>query len=359
MKVLWLTNLPSPYRVAFFNELGKLCDLTVLFERQSSDERNDSWKNYEFNNFKSVFLKGINAGPSTALCLEVVKYLSKNYNRIIVHDFSTPTGILAINYLKLRKIEYFIESDGALIHAESKKKKLLKKLLLNGAVKYFSTAEINDQYFVNYDIPKSRIVRYPFSSISNGDILFSVSSAEEKKHIRSQLGMRERLIILAVGRIIPGKGYDILIEAAKLLSKKIGIYIVGGKAPQEYIAEIEKNKLYNIHFVDFQLKNSLNRYYIAADLFVHPTRSDIWGLVINEAMARGLPVVTTNKCVAGLELVKNGVNGYIVPVNDEEALAKAIQDVLSNIQAMSEESLKIIKNYTIENMAKIHFDFFK
>lgn len=358
MKVLWLTNLPSPYRVVFFNELGKLCDLTVLFERESSDERDDSWNNYELNHFKAFFLKGINVGPSTALCLEVVKYLSKKYNRIIIHDFSTPTGILAINYLKLRKIKYFIESDGALIYAENKTKKLIKKILLNGAAKYLSTAEINDQYFANYDIPKNRIVRYPFTSISNRDILSSSISPEEKKNIRSQLGMHEKQVIIAVGRIIPLKGYDILIAAAKVLSKDIGIYIVGGEAPQEYITEIEKNNLYNIHFIDFQLKKTLVRYYDAADLFVHPSRSDVWGLVINEAMARGLPVVTTDKCVAGLELVKNGVNGYIVPVNDKEALAKGIQNVLSNTQAMSEESLKIIKNYTIENMAKRHFELF-
>ena len=47
-KILWLTNIPSPYRVAFFNELGKQCSLTVLFEKASSDVRDDDWKNYSF-----------------------------------------------------------------------------------------------------------------------------------------------------------------------------------------------------------------------------------------------------------------------------------------------------------------------
>ena len=44
MNILWLTNIPSPYRVNFFNELGKYCDLTVLFEKKASDERDKSWK---------------------------------------------------------------------------------------------------------------------------------------------------------------------------------------------------------------------------------------------------------------------------------------------------------------------------
>lgn len=359
MKVLWLTNLPSPYRVCFFNELGKLCDLTVLFERKLSDERDASWSNYNFIYFKAVFLKGIKVGISTALCPEVIKYLNKRFDRIIIHNFSTPTGIFAINYLKLRRIEYIVESDGGFVKIESKWKKEFKKTLLNGAIKYFSAAEINDDYFVNYGISKDRIVRYPFTSIYNHDILSAVPSQEEKKNIRSQLGMTEKVVVLAVGRIIPLKGYDILLEASKLLSDDIGIYIVGGNAPQEYIDEIEQSRLFNIHFVDFQLKESLSQYYMAADLFVHPTRSDVWGLVINEAMAKGLPVVTTDKCVAGLEMIENGINGYIVPVNNKDELAVAIKDTLFNIYEMSNESLKTIKNYTIEKMANSHFELLK
>ena len=359
MKVLWLTNIPSPYRVDFFNELGKLCELTVLFERESSEERNISWKHFESLNFKSVILKGFKVGASTALCPEVIKFLNKGFNRIIIHDFSTLTGILAINYLKFKKIEYIVESDGGLIKSESKWKKIFKKRLLNGASIYFSTGKMNDDYFVKYGISKDRILRYPFTSIFNRDILSSIPSFKEKKSIKDQLGITEKIIILAVGRMIPSKGYDVLIEASKFLSKDIGIYIIGGKPPHEYIDNIENNKLYNIHFVEFQLKDSLNQYYLAADLFVHPTRTDVWGLVINEAMAKGLPVVTTDKCVAGLEMIKNGINGYIIPVDDKEALIKAIQNTISNIQYMSEESLKMIKNYTIERMAKIHIEFLK
>ena len=46
MKILWLTNIPSPYRVKFFNELGTKCDLTVVFEKRSSSERDESWKKF-------------------------------------------------------------------------------------------------------------------------------------------------------------------------------------------------------------------------------------------------------------------------------------------------------------------------
>lgn len=92
----------------------------------------------------------------------------------------------------------------------------------------------------------------------------------------------------------------------------------------------KKLKLTNVHFIDFMPKKELADYYRAADIFVLPTREDIWGLVINEAMAYGLPVVTTEKCVAGVEMVCEGHNGYIVPVENTDALKKAILKTLKS-----------------------------
>ena len=106
-------------------------------------------------------------------------------------------------------------------------------------------------------------------------------------------------------------------------------------------------------------KEELVRHYKAADLFVLPTREDIWGLVINEAMAYGLPVITTDRCVAGLELVEEGVNGYIIPVEDEKALAKRIEACFaSDYRAMGDKSLEKVRPYTIENMVKAHLNIF-
>lgn len=74
-------------------------------------------------------------------------------------------------------------------------------------------------------------------------------------------------------------------------------------------------------------------------------------------MAFGLPTVTTDNCVAGLELVEEGVNGCIVPVDDVEALANAMNRVLAaDSQQMGEAALAAAGRYTIENMAKAHLE---
>ena len=91
-----------------------------------------------------------------------------------------------------------------------------------------------------------------------------------------------------------------------------------------------------------------------------PTREDIWGLVINEAMAYALPVITTDRCVAGLELVRSGTDGYIVPVEDAPALAEKMDVVLSGaMEAMGASALERIRSYTIENMARVHAQVFE
>jgi len=103
----------------------------------------------------------------------------------------------------------------------------------------------------------------------------------------------------------------------------------------------------------------LNKYYDMADLFVLPTREDIWGLVVNEAMARGLPIITTDNCGAGVELVRD--NGVIIPTESVDELAKAINNFISDkrlLSQMSAQSLKIIKAYTIESMVKAHLAYF-
>lgn len=362
MKILWLTNIPSPYRVDFFNELGKLCDLTVLFERSSSSERDESWNNYKFESFKGIIMKGINFTADKAFTLGFIKYIKQNnYDHIVISNPLTPTGIAAMEYLKVNKIEYSIESDGAFPKEGKSFKETVKKQVLKGAKKYFSTADIHDQYYLKYGATSESIVRYPFTSLKEKDILKKPIEKTEKNKYRTMLGMKEEQIVLSVGRFIYLKGFDVLLRAAKDLSKDVGIYIVGGEITEEYTKLKNELELDNVHFIDYKNKDELSNYYKAADLFVLPTRSDAWGLVINEAMAVGLPIVTTNKCIAGLELIKNHINGFIVEADEPYELYNRMKDILENEGLMKEiNNNNIYKStvYTIERMALTHKNIF-
>lgn len=128
--MLFLTNVPSPYRVDFFNELGKQCDLTVLFEKTTSDERDNSWRNYKFENFKGIFLKGFSLNADTALSFEVIKYVKdRKFDKIICTNVASPTGMIAIQYMKQHKIPYFIEGDGGFAKSGYGFKEHIKSIL--------------------------------------------------------------------------------------------------------------------------------------------------------------------------------------------------------------------------------------
>ena len=141
--------------------------------------------------------------------------------------------------------------------------------------------------------------------------------------------------------------------------RDVDFYFVGGSPTEEYLRLQQENHLKNVHFIGFCDKEKLKEYYQASDIFVLPTREDIWGLVINEAMANGLPVITTDRCVAGLELVRDGENGYIVPVGDVDVTTDAIQKVFQgDIEQMGLKSLETAQRYTIEAMADAHMRVF-
>lgn len=360
-RILFLTNYASPYRVNFFDELGKYAEVTVLFSDRCENilHRDAKWFVDGQGGFRAVYLKGICRMADEQLCPGVCKWLTRDYDAIVVAGYASPTVVLAMLWMRLRGIPFYMEVDGGLIRQEGKTKYLVKKTLVTLAKRWLSTGTHTTQYLVHYGAKEAQIQEYPFSSLYEEDILTEVVSREEKLALREQLGIPEKKVILSVGQFIHRKGFDVLLHAAKKLDSETGIYIFGGEATQEYYVLRETLGLTNVHFWGFRPKEQLALVYKAADVFVLPTREDIWGLVINEALAYGLPVITTDRCVAGLELVEDGVNGYIVPIDDPETLGEKISAVLrSDMAKMGEASLRKIRPYTLENMARTHMTYF-
>lgn len=358
MKVLYLTNLSSPYRVDFFNLLSKYCDLTVLFERKIAGNRNDEWYNNTFD-FNGIFLKSRNIGNEASISFEVVKYLKQKYDLIILGGYSTPTAMIASMYMKVHKISYVLNADGGFInYDEGKVIKFIKTFFISSAKYWLSSGKETNKYLIYYGAKKNRIYDYPFTSLKAIDILNEPVLKTEKEKLKREFGVPYNKVMLSIGQFIPRKGFDWMIESYRDLNRDIGIYIIGGKPTKEYLNLKRKYKMDNLHFIDFQDKEVIKKWYQLADIFVLPTREDIWGLVVNEAMAQGLPVITTDKCIAGLELIDNGENGYIVKCEIEKELFNITNKII-NVNEIQYEKLSIsaiqsIKNSTIENMVEKH-----
>ena len=150
MKVLYITNLASPYRVNFFNELNRYCDLTVLFERKKADDRNDEWYNNEFN-FNGIFLKSKSIGNEASASFDIIKYLRKDFDIIILGGYSSLTAMIASVYMRMHNIPYILNADGGFINYDEKKlKKIVKTFFISSAKYWLSSGNETNKYLVYY-----------------------------------------------------------------------------------------------------------------------------------------------------------------------------------------------------------------
>ena len=359
--VLTITNVAVPYRVDFFNEISQYVHLEVIYEQsiEQQTHRDASWFVKKDLKYDVISIRNKSNRISY---FKLFKELRKHRNSVVfMMGYSRPVARAALIWLKLHKIPYVLTCDGGFVRNESFIKRSIKRFFISGASLYLSTADESDAFFQYYGADKNSIKRIPFTTLFERDILSIPPTMNEKIEIRKELNIPEKRVIISVGQFIYRKGYDVLLNACKYIDSSYGVYIIGSDATKEYLDMREQLDLRNVHFVGFKSKEELKKYYMAADLFVLPTREDVWGLVINEAMANGLPVISTNKCIACVELVKNGVNGYIVPVNDSNKLTQSIieaMNVIENSNRMSVESLNRIRDYTIEKMAQCHYEYF-
>jgi glycosyltransferase involved in cell wall biosynthesis len=142
------------------------------------------------------------------------------------------------------------------------------------------------------------------------------------------------VVFLFCGQMIARKGLDLLLAAFDRLvatGANVQLLLIGREADlPRFIQAVSASARERIRYEGFQAPESLPEYFGKSDVFVLPSRHDGWGVVVNQALAAGLPVITSDAVGAGLDLVENGVNGMCVPANDVESLYRALETVAAS-----------------------------
>lgn len=161
--------------------------------------------------------------------------------------------------------------------------------------------------------------------------LVEQKSPIDKNKIRAQFGVPpDALVFVFVGTLLYLKGVDILLDAfAKVRSSLPNSYLWivgpdGGELNSLYTQTKRLGVSERVIFISERQPKELVELYAASDIFILPTRKDVWGKVLVEAALLGLPLITTTATGAANSLVKDGHNGFVVPVNDTDALANAM-----------------------------------
>jgi len=171
--------------------------------------------------------------------------------------------------------------------------------------------------------------------------------------IRKKLNLDGKIAFIIVGQLIPLKGILNLLNAWKELPNAIQMelaLIVIGNGPQreDILRFIKQNNIPNIFLLGQKPYEEVINYYYSSDVFILPTLQDLFSLVVMEAMACGLPVLTTIYN-GSRELIKEGVNGYIFDSTNILDMKRIIISIFSEkdkLAYMGKESLKIITNYS-------------
>lgn len=355
--------MASPYRVDFFNELGKHCDLYVFFEMKSSSGRDDSWISDKYKNFTPIFLKGISYSSECAYCPSIIREYKNIKPEInVVCNALSLTGIKLINYFIKRKIDYIIEGDGAFDKSSSKIKTIIKKKVFSNAKKLFYTSEEHKRYLLRYGGEEPKLIKYPFSSIKESEIISIDQKSTGKEKTRVELNLNKYdFIFLTVSRFLDLKNIETIIRAfgkSKITNSKL--LIIGGQPTKSYKEIIEEYKIENIVFLPFMPKEEVFKYMIASDCFVFASLSDVWGLVINEAIANGLPVISSTTTLSSVELKTNGAKISLFDGMDVDKLSKLMIDYRvkseDEIRDIEGANIETAHKFTIEKMVMRHVE---
>lgn len=352
--ILVQTLFPAPYRVAVFDRLSRGHQLFVVFERSFDIARNNEWFVFDFS-FESVTLSS--KGGRKRYWRELRRL--RAYACVLVYEYATPGSILLMIRCLWVGIPYAINCDGA-VPRPRRLRDLVKRYFIQRASVCLAGSQSAVEYFRAYGAIPSQIHRHPFTSLAADDVFSAPPGHHERARLRDELGLpSDKMVFASVGNFIPRKGFDVLLEAWLQIPPDAHLVIIGeGPLEPMYRSFIATNRLSNVTIVPFQRPEALRAYYRATDVFVLATREDVWGLVVNEAMSCGLPVITTDQCMAGVELIGDSAGGFIVPSERPDLLIEALRSTLEMNQSeradLGRRNLDTISRYTYEAVATAH-----
>jgi glycosyltransferase involved in cell wall biosynthesis len=353
------------YRLPFFKALAQLYDLVIFFTDASSVEG--------LQGVKYEVLKRPLKGLSAISFLQADVFVPGLISRLMVRDYDVVVGgvfdVATFFVAKIRRKPFILWSETwHFSERESFTFRLLKpvfRLLIAHSDAILVPSQMFKEEKMSLGAPEKKTFIMP--NVSN--ICVTASDYSEAEKLRAKLGLNEKRGILFVGRMDELKGVQYLLEAfAKLVSDRddIALICVGDGPFRQRLESLCKalhidDRVHFIGWVDPEIVRNkyIIPYYLSCDVLVVPSiflrgKPDACPLVVNEAMGCGKAVIATAAVGSAHAMIKNGVNGFIVPEKDSAALYAALKAVLADpatAEAMGEASREVVEaGFTYSHM---------
>jgi glycosyltransferase involved in cell wall biosynthesis len=254
---------------------------------------------------------------------------------VVIPGWATPEGLAALTWSREHDCRVVILSESQEADARrSHSREFIKKRIVQACDSALVGGRSHREYLTRLGLPPSRIC-LGYDVVDNAHFRQGADAARSNAlRWRGLLGLPERYI-LASGRLVPKKNFGTLIKAyAEYVATKDATHdlVILGDGPERAKLEqlVEGFRIpHRVRMPGFRNYDLLPAYYGLASVFVHISTVEQWGLVVNEAMAAGLPVIVSNRCGSAQELVDDGISGYKVDPLDIKGLADRIGSMVA------------------------------
>lgn len=276
------------------------------------------------------------------------------YNFINTH-FTVPTGPLGVWMSKKYKIKNILSIHGGDIYDPSKKNSPHKKWYFRAVVNWV----LNNSDFVvaQSSNTKDNTKKYYKCHKEIEIIPLPYEVVNFKKISRKKLRLKDdKKYLIGVGRLVKRKGFEYLIKSLKLLNEDVECLIIGDGPEKENLQQLAvnlglKQRVNLLGYLSEEEKKF--QYLAAADIFVLSSLHEGFGIVLQEAMQVGLPIIATN--IGGqVDFIKDGENGFLVNIKDEESIADSAERILNSndlINEFSKNNLKKVNKFSLINVS--------
>jgi len=358
-RVVYWNNIPSPYMIERFNAVVRRGNINLEAWFGARTEPDRSWTIDESTwQFPHRYLPRVGIGRHRLSLSTPV--LTARRPDLLVSLYATPSflGGLRLAWWRGWRTALWVEVTFDAWVRRRRWKEALKRIVFQRVDGIITAGQDGRAFAMRYGVPSERvhIARHVV------DVEYFATEAATARPardmIRSRLGL-SGVVFVYVGRLWWGKGTGPLLAAYTALEREFpgrtSLLIVGDGPEEARIAQAARSEGLSVKLAGFRQRAELPSMYAAGDVFVFPTLGDPYGLVVDEAMAAGLPVISTTAAGEIRERVVDDVNGYLVPPNDPVALAAAMRRLAADPalrNRMGSRSAEMIVAYTPDRWAQ-------
>jgi len=349
MRLGVLTTHPIQSHTPIFRELARQCDLTVYFAHRQTPEGQAQagfgvpfeWDVDLLSGYDSAFLDNRSRHPATNRFFgcdtpgidEAVE--RGRFDAFMVTGWAVKSFWQAGRACRRRKVPVLIRGDSQLAERRRLPLRLVKELLYPRLLRTFDgflyVGRRNRDYLRHYGLPEDRLFFSPHCV--DNDMFAAKAEALRGARREGMGGVVPAKSVLFAGKLVERKRPFDVIRALALLAaegyRAQAVFVGAGELEESLRREAAGSGVPAI-FHGFQNQSRMPALYAAADLLVLPSdHQETWGLVVNEAMACGVPAVVSDAVGCGPDLIESGRTGAVFPLGDVPALAAAIRSTLA------------------------------